>query len=122
MMQGSFQQFFKKVFIMILDIIPAPDVPIERFQGKVPEKDLEYVSGPPAPGKKRFKGQNIRGYKQKMKKAEHKWPEIHNLFWEEHLIQEDLTHAGYKKREKSWHQVHKLTNFKCTIFSSSPKS
>ena len=99
-----------KVFTLILDIIPAPDVPIERFQGKVPEKDLEYESGPPGPGKKWFPGQNKRGYKQKVKNAEQKWPEIHNLFWEEHLIQEDLTHAGYKRREKSWHQVNELKN------------
>jgi len=96
--------YCKIPFDMMQDIIPAPDVPIERFQGKVPEKDLEYESGPPGPGKKWFPGQNKRGYKQKVKNAEQKWPEIHNLFWEEHLIQEDLTHAGYKRREKSWHQ------------------
>ena len=71
---------------------------------------MEYESGPPGPGKKWFPGQNKRGYKQKVKNAEQKWPEIHNLFWEEHLIQEDLTHAGYKRREKSWHQVNELKN------------
>jgi len=96
--------FCKIPFDMMQDIIPAADVPLQRFKGKVPEKELEQEAGPPRPGSKWFNAQNKIGYKKYVKKAQNKWPEIHNLFWEEHLIQEDLTHADYKKREQNWHQ------------------
>ena len=110
MMQGKWVKLiWSRYKILIQDIIPAADVPLQRFKGKVPEKELEQEAGPPQPGSKWFNAQNKVGYKKYVKKAQNKWPEIHNLFWEEHLIQEDLTHADYKKREQNWHQVwHKF--------------
>ena len=42
---------------------------------------------------------------KRVRPFEQEWPPIHNLLYEDDVIEEDLINAGYMQRRHNWHEV-----------------